>query len=53
MWPEKIEKILVIHTGSFMANWFFFELAPRDKNMKVRFFWKVVLKFWDLRNFGM
>ena len=23
----------------------FFELARRDKNMKVRYFWKVVLKF--------
>ena len=30
----------------------FFELALIDRNMKVRFFWKVVLKFWNLRNFA-
>ena len=30
----------------------FFELALRDRNMQVRFFWKVFLKSWDLRNFA-
>ena len=30
----------------------FSKLALRDRNMQVRFFWKVVLKSWDLRNFG-
>ena len=30
----------------------FFELALRDRNMQVRFFWKVLLKSWDLRNFA-
>ena len=30
----------------------FFKLALRDRNMQVRFFWKVFLKSWDLRNFA-
>ena len=31
----------------------FLELALTDRNMQVRFFLKVVLKFWDLRNFAV
>ena len=30
----------------------FSKLALRDRNMQVRLFWKVVLKFWGLRNFA-
>ena len=30
----------------------FYKLALRDRNMQVRFFWKVILKSWDLRNFA-
>ena len=30
----------------------FFELALRDRNVQVRFFWMVPLKSWDLRNFA-
>ena len=30
----------------------FFELALRDRNMQVRFFWKMFLESWDLRNFA-
>ena len=31
---------------------FFSKLALRDRNLQVRVFWKVILKSWDLRNFG-
>ena len=30
----------------------FFELAMTDRNMQSRYFLKMVLKFWDLRNFA-
>ena len=30
----------------------FLELAWRDRNIKIRFIWEVVLKSWDLRNFA-
>ena len=42
------KKMPVLQGQSWQTD--FFELPRRDRNMKVRFFWKVVLKFWDLRN---
>ena len=48
-WSSKISKYSP--TGSASTQTVFSKLALRDRNVQVRFFWKVVLKFWDLRNF--
>ena len=42
----------ILPTGSVMANCFFFKLAMTGRNMQPRYFLKMVLKSWDLRNFA-